>query len=72
MRALVWSFPTTHDVGPRATLCVLLGLLPCAATAQEAVISGKVTGTQGELLAGAIAVRSSCGSPDVFGRYRAG
>ena len=54
MRALVWSFPTTHDVVPRATLCALLGLLPCPATAQEAVISGKVTGTQGELLPGAI------------------
>ena len=54
MRAPVSSFPTTHAVAPRATLCALLGLLPCPARAQEAVISGKVTGTQGELLAGAI------------------
>ena len=54
MRALLWSFPTILDLGPQATLCALLGVLPCPATAQEAVISGKVTGTQGERLAGAI------------------
>lgn len=54
MRALVWSFTTIHEVRARATLCVLLGVVPSLATAQEAVVSGKVKGTQGELLAGAI------------------
>ena len=37
-----------------AAFVVSLGVVPTQATAQEAVISGKVTGTQGEVLGGAI------------------